>query len=157
MEKSDELLNQLKYSWNLNICPSNAILGGYLANFVMFCVQRKEKPLNNFLLFDMWGTEAIQVCLESDQWKQRNDSNTKIIEAKMAKTDLSKVELLDDSDDDDDDNQEQDIDVANLPKPIKPNTKSKDVEKSKNQNKTKEKASLPSNLDDDDDVVVLSD
>lgn len=168
MENSDELLNQLKYSWNLCICPSNAMLGGYLANFVMFCVQRKEKPLNNFLLFDMWGTEAIEVCLESVEWKQRNDSSTKAIETKMAKTDISKVELLDDSDDDEnEDDQEQDFDVANLPKPVKSKTKStddvdtsmnKDKDKNKNKNKTKEKAPVSStSKDDSDDDIILID
>ena len=64
---NEGLMNNLLNVWNLSVCPSNAMLGGYLANFVMFYVQRKQKPLHNFLFFDMWSNMALEVLMRNQE------------------------------------------------------------------------------------------
>merc|ERR1712154_542662 len=73
--KNDKIVNDLLSVWNLSVCPSNAMLGGYLANFVMFYVQRKQKPLHNFLFFDMWSCECLEVLMRNQ--KDENMENGK--------------------------------------------------------------------------------
>ena len=63
-EKSAVLEGMLSV-WGRSVCPSNAMLGGYLANFVMFYVQRKRKPLRNWLWFDMWSCDATEMLMRS--------------------------------------------------------------------------------------------
>eukprot|EP01083_Nonionella_stella_P023214 64205_1 len=99
IDMKNELVNDLLRMWNKSVCPTNAMLGGYLANFVMFYVQRKQKPLHNFLFFDMWSCEALEVLMKSE----KNEMDVEQI-AENDKADKSfDMVLLDDSSSDDED------------------------------------------------------
>ena len=120
----DKILNDLLNAWNLSVCPSNAMLGGYLANYVMFYVQRKQKPLHNFLFFDMWSCEALEVLMRNEKDEQNvngnldsNSNSTSIhketvsnnqavdiskLSVNKQKKQSNKIVLLDDSDEDED-------------------------------------------------------
>ena len=71
MEKERECaVEDMLSVWSLSVCPSNAMLGGYLANYIMFYVQRKQKPLLNFLCFDLWSCEGLEMLLRNAEDEQ---------------------------------------------------------------------------------------
>ena len=152
IENGQELLNLMGSNWNLSVCPSNAILGGYLANFVMFYVQRKEKPLNNYLLFDMWNTEAIEIELysnDSEKSKAAMNANANIKGMKRMETpDVSNINLIGDSDDD----EEEDIDITMQDKQKQAMEMKRQQSESSNKEKTNKTGFNPF-----DEAIVLSD
>merc|ERR1719242_528230 len=80
--------------WNLSVCPANAMLGGYLANFVMFYVQRKQKPLYNFLFFDLWGCEAMEIQMMNAEDEAAAKEREAEEKAKAVK--CAEIEAMDD-------------------------------------------------------------
>lgn len=127
-----KVIGEMLAVWNLSVCPSNAMLGGYLANYVMFYVQRKQKPLHNFLFFDMWSCEGMEMLMRNAEDEKAEKERERKMKAQAMESvksavsigamnaqeqpDISKltvksqengVVLLDDSDSDGD----QDIDL----------------------------------------------
>ncbi|ETO24049.1 hypothetical protein RFI_13109 [Reticulomyxa filosa] len=88
-----QLLAQIRNLWHVSVCPLNSMSGGFLANFVMSFIQRKEQPLRNVLLFDMWKCEAISGLFYDDKARASSAS----IDHKSDAV----VDVLSDSDNDD--------------------------------------------------------
>ena len=99
--KDDEVISNLLNVWNLSVCPSNAMLGGYLANYIMFYVQRKQKPLHNFLFFDMWNCEALEILMRNEKDEEIGNKLKQQKEKEIKAKNINKMDI-DEIDEDDD-------------------------------------------------------
>merc|ERR1712154_133067 len=66
-----------------------------MANFVMFYVQRKRKPLRNWLWFDLWGCEATEIVMRSaeDEERDQKEEVDKKHEAMQSVREMMEVQL----------------------------------------------------------------
>ena len=61
--KDDNIGNEMLTFWNVSVCPTNAMLGAYLAKSVLDYLGKKDQPVQNFIFCNMWSNEAVQVLM----------------------------------------------------------------------------------------------
>eukprot|EP00484_Ammonia_sp_Unknown_P030392 CAMPEP_0197034710 /NCGR_PEP_ID=MMETSP1384-20130603/12726_1 /TAXON_ID=29189 /ORGANISM="Ammonia sp." /LENGTH=453 /DNA_ID=CAMNT_0042464665 /DNA_START=35 /DNA_END=1396 /DNA_ORIENTATION=- len=160
MKDENNVLNQLLSVWNLSVCPSNAMLGGYLANFVMFYVQKKQKPLHNFLLFDMWNCEALEVLMRSESDEKQEKEQTQ----QQQENDNKKSNAMEIDDDEDDDvvqsaaaSKNESVDISKLSVKKSDDVVELDDSEDDDIDTQQNKKENTNNAAPNDDVIVLSD